>query len=361
MKYKKLIIMALGLVMLCSCSGRASKKAQVSTPSLSTKNETAVFIQDGITTGVIKTSAYNDDFYSIDQNYMITDKAEYEKFFSYANDVGLGKYFEESFGADFLQDNTLFIVPIQSGSGGYRYSIKKAAIEDDTLVLLWNSEGDEFMTCDMAMYYPYALVPNSLIDGKSCQGWVKPSTYTPVVYKCTTVTAQYTYTDKTDLAAIRKTAEKYCSVGSVSINIRNDKRTVTCTFQTQSSNNLVQALGKTGADKITEYSHTVSPYKYESCRFKGGTLAIDNTSIEVYAQISDSNSYPPAAEYIRRQTGGTVTDEYIREDKDDNFYSISADISASDETKIKALAEALINTPYNTDDMDINIMYSLKN
>lgn len=360
MKYKKLIIMALGLVMLCSCSGRASKKAQVNAPA-PIKKESAAFIQEDITADVIQTSAYNEAFYSVGQNYMITDNAELEQFLLYMNDESLRYALEQSLGENFLEDSTLFITPVQRSSGGYRYSIKKAAIEDDTLVLLWNSEGDEVMTCDMAMYYPYALVPNSLIEGKSCQGWVKPSIHTPVVYKCTTVTAQYTYTDKTDLATIRKTAEKYCSVGSVSINIRNDKRTVTCTFQTQSSNDLVQALAKTGADKITEYSHTVSPYKYESCRFKGGTLAIDNTSIEVYAHISDSNSYPPAAEYIRRQTGGTVTDEYIREDKDDNFYSISADISASDETKIKALAEALINTPYNTDDMDINIMYSLKN
>lgn len=368
MKYKKPIIIALGLVMamamvmLCSvsCSGRASKKAQVNTAAPA-KREDAVFIEEGITAGVIKTSAYSEAFYSVNQNYMITDNAELDRFLLYMDDDSLRYALEQSLGENFLENGTLFITPVQESSGGYRYSIKKAALEDDTLVLLYNSEGDEVMTCDMAMYYPYALVPNSLVEGKGCHGWIKPSSYTPLVYECTTVTAKYNYTDKTDLAAIRRAAEKYCSVGCTAINLKNGTGTVTCTFQVREADGLVQALEKTEADTITRHSRIVSPTEYEKCRFTANALAISNVGVEIYARISDTSSYAPATEYIRTQAGGTVNDEYIREDREDNFYQLNTDISVLSEDEIKELIKALTNIPYDTDELYINIAYSLKN
>ena len=357
MKYRGIILLTIGLITLCSCAGKASNKAMVDPKNPAEVTADEPIIQNGITADVIKTSAYFDEFYSVSNRYMITDQNELEIFAGYMHDGSLINVFNNS-----LEENTLFIVPIQESSGGYRYSIKKAAIEEDTLSLLWHSEGDEFMTDDMAMYYPYALVPKELLKGKSCTDWVVPDSYQPTIYKTNTVSAEFGL-DSISPAALRQTAEKYnAAQGTISLYAGMEKRKLICSFEVMDSENakiLTDELNSLGAAKASFYERTIQPSEYERYTGHSCGLSITDMGVNVFTRITDMKNYNAAANYFRNILNGKVTDEYISEYEFDNLYSLSVSMKNIADDNISALINSLEAVPYNTDELKISIYYCI--
>lgn len=154
--------------------------------------------------GVVKTSNYFDDFYAYDHRYLIQSEDELDLFHKYmkenviTEDVDFEKY-------------SVAVIPIQSGSGSYKYYCNGADIGDGTLSLNYGHEDiDDGMaiTDDMAMYYPYGIIPDSMLTSESYEGWISPSQADITVYTMQDIRCEKEYSPE-DIAAAAEIFGKY--------------------------------------------------------------------------------------------------------------------------------------------------------
>ena len=154
--------------------------------------------------GVVKTSNYFDEFYAYDHRYLIRSQKELDLFHEYMKE----KVITEA--VDF-ENYSVAVIPIQSGSGSYKYYCNGADIGDGTLSLSYGCENiDESMelTCDLAMYYPYGIIPNSMLASESYEGWISPSEADITVYTMQDIRCEKEYSPE-DITAAAEIFGKY--------------------------------------------------------------------------------------------------------------------------------------------------------
>lgn len=352
---RKIILLSLIALTLCSCGGKSSKKAVVTTP----ENEpvaTKSVIQKNVETGVLKTSAYNDGFYSVSDRYIIEDDKNLETFAGYMKDNGLGSALKELTEKYPLTDYTLFIVPIESGSGGYRYTITTATVENDTFKLVSHSEGDEVMTCDMAMYYPYALVPKAQLKNVPCTDWVRPVDKNVVVYKATTVKGEY---DLESLPELRKLAEKHhAENGAISID-KNQRVLLTLTFkEVKNANDFITEPVNKGS-KVSSFTNVVAPSVYKEYTGTKATLVTTNATADIYAQVANGTDYIALENYYQK-LAGEIIDQYIPESPEHPMlYSLRTRINLTGDAEALNLYNTLSTPPCATEELNVSVYYHM--
>ena len=358
MKFKK-IILPLILLMLCSCAGKASPKAMVKDTQTPKKAQSSVSIDEGVITGVVKTSAYSDEFYAVYDRYIIDSNEELTKFLGYMNDEGLAASLSSEISKTPLSEYTLFTYPIQEGSGGYRCTVTKALVENDTFTLSSQSEGDEIMTCDMAMYYPYALVPKPQLENVRCDNWTKPSEKVVTVYKSYHVRGKFPVS-ATSPKTIRQLAQKFnAEYGSISL---SKEQEIIFDFEFMDSKK-AQAFSeeteKIADCNVTLADRTVTPQQFKKFTGNKTQLTPSSPTAEVFFMVSDVKNYSPLASFCKTKLKGEVIDECVREDTLDNMYSIKVRLETTNEDEILQLYKTLNSPPYKTDDLNVSIYYGM--
>ena len=312
--------------------------------------------------GVIKTSNYFDDFYAYDHSYLIRSQEELDIFHEYMQET----VFNQS--VDFNM-YSIAVEPLQSGSGSYKYECYDVDISENSIELSYGynnvKDGDE-VTCDMAMYYPYALIPNELLAGDDYGRWTAPSKAEINIYKMYYVNGTADY-DHVYLKSIKNLGEIF-GTGSLTFSVRfnNDiAHELYVQMELSDESNAEQVLSelKEAGFDAGIFTVTVYPSVFRKDTPNDPLTLSQSCNIQIYTDCADADDYDEMVGYFEAFKGETY-DYYIREEEEKDFntmYYRQWNYNAASVDEISDIVKKLSELPYETDSFNGSVTFMLSN
>ncbi|MBQ8825859.1 MAG: hypothetical protein IJ007_02065 [Oscillospiraceae bacterium] len=313
--------------------------------------------------GVIKTSNYFDEFYAYDHSYLIRSQEELDLFHEYMQENVFNQPVDFS-------TYSIAVEPLQSGSGSYKYECYSVDISENSIELSYgydNVNDGDAVTCDMAMYYPYALIPNELLTGDDYGRWTAPSQAEINIYKMFYVNGTADY-DPVYFDSIKKLGEKLGTgylTFSVRFNIESNLPELYVQMELSEKDSAEQVLNelKTAGFDAGIFPNTVYPNLFRKDTPDEPLSLSRSCNIQIYTDCADVDDYDKMVEFFEAFDGETY-DYYIRdeEEKDINtMYYRRWHYDANSVDEISEAVEKLSALPYEAASFNGSVTFMLSN
>ena len=313
--------------------------------------------------GVIKTSNYFDEFYAYDHSYLIRSQRELDIFHEYMQE----NVFDQP--VDF-STYSIAVEPLQSGSGSYKYECYSVDISENSIELSYGydnvKEGDA-VTCDIAMYYPYAFIPNELLTGEDYGRWTAPSEAEISIYKMFYVNGTADY-DPVYFDSIKKLGEKfgagYLSC-SVRFNIESDQPELYVQMELSEEGSAEQVLNelKDTGFNAGAFPNTVYPDLFRKDTPDEPLSLSRSCNIQIYSDCADVDDYDEMTDFFEAFEGETY-DYYIRDEEEKDYNTMYYRLwhyNAESVDEISDIVKKLSAFPYEASSFKGSVTFMLSN